>query len=243
MTTLAITIILIATAVAAAWRALVRGTVVYDGHRGVRYRRGVLAEVLEPGLHRTWRPHSRVELVDVRPQYQKVAGQEVLTGDGIGLKVSLAAVYQVVDVRTAVTSSASFQQAAYLVLQLALREIVAARSIDEVLSQRGEIGAQLVDVASAPLAALGLRLQSADVKDVMFPGELRRVFAQVSEARQAGLAALERARGETAALRNLANAARAVAGNPALLQLRMLQAMEGSTGHTFVIGRTEGSLP
>ncbi|HVF73753.1 MAG TPA: slipin family protein [Acidimicrobiales bacterium] len=243
MTTLALTIGITAAAAAAVWRALVRTTVVYEGHCAVRYRRGVVAEVLEPGLHRTWRPSSRVEAVDLRPQYQKVPGQEVLTADGVGLKLSLAAVYQVADVRAALAAAASYQQAAYLVLQLALREVVGARSIDEVLSQRGEIGAQLAEVASGPLAAMGLRLQSCDVKDVMFPGELRRVFAQVAEARQEGLAALERARGETAALRNLANAARAVAGNPALLQLRMLQAMEASTGHTFVIGRSEGSLP
>ena len=239
MTLLAIAIA-VTVAVALAWRGLVRTTVVFEGHRAVLYRRGVVAEVYEPGLHRTLRLHTRVDVVDARPQYQKVTGQEVVTADGIGLKVSLAAVYQVTDVRAALDVAPSFQQAAYLVLQLALRELVAARPIDDVLARRAELGAQLVEVAAAPFAGLGLHLRSADVKDVMFPGELRRVFAQVVEARQEGLAALERARGETAALRNLANAARAVADNPALLQLRMLQVMEASSGNTYVVGRSEG---
>ena len=42
------------------------------------------------------------------------------------------------------------------------------------------------------------------MRDLTFPGELKKIFAQVVKARQEGLAALEKARGETAALRNLA---------------------------------------
>jgi regulator of protease activity HflC (stomatin/prohibitin superfamily) len=53
------------------------------------------------------------------------------------------------------------------------------------------------------------------VKDVMFPAELKRAFADTLKAKQEGQAALERARGESAALRNLANAARVLEGNPA----------------------------
>lgn len=70
----------------------------------------------------------------------------------------------------------------------------------------------------------------------MFPGELKRIFAQVVQARQEGLAALEKARGETAPLRNLANAARTLAANPALLQLRTLQTMEaGRLAHVVTL--------
>jgi regulator of protease activity HflC (stomatin/prohibitin superfamily) len=70
----------------------------------------------------------------------------------------------------------------------------------------------------------------------MFPGELKKVFAQVVTARKEGLAALEKARGETAALRNLANAAKLVENNPALMQLRMIQSLEESSGNTLVVG-------
>ena len=44
-------------------------------------------------------------------------------------------------------------------------------------------------------------------------------------------------------MRNLANAARLVESNPALLQLRMLQALGESSGHTIVWGATGGLLP
>ena len=225
--------------VAATVHRVVRTVVVYDGYRAVLTRRGVVERELEPGLHRLVGRHVRVQTVDVRPAYATVAGQELLTADGIGLRISLVAVYQLVDVRAALVATTSYEHAAHLLIQLALREAVATRTIDEVMASRGELAAQLSTLATAPLAELGLALRTVDVRDVMFPGELKRVFAQVAEARQQGLAALERARGETAALRNLANAARTMADNPALLQLRMLQVMESSVGNTFVIGRGE----
>jgi regulator of protease activity HflC (stomatin/prohibitin superfamily) len=72
---------------------------------------------------------------------------------------------------------------------------------------------------------LGLKLLTADLKDLMISGDLKKSFVQVVKARKEGEAALERARGETAALRSLANAARMLQDNPQLMQLRMLQAM------------------
>lgn len=85
-------------------------------------------------------------------------------------------------------------------------------------------------------AAFGLRLISADVKDIMLSGKLKEIFAQVVNARQEGLAALERARGETAALRNLANAAKMIDANPNLMQLRLVQTLGESSGNTLVLG-------
>jgi hypothetical protein len=69
----------------------------------------------------------------------------------------------------------------------------------------------------------------------MFPGDLKRVFTQVVRARQEGLAALERARGESAALRSLANAASLIEGRPAMMTLRLLQVLERDGGHSVVL--------
>ena len=100
-----------------------------------------------------------------------------------------------------------------------------------------------MELASGKASELGLNLISADVKDIMFPGEMKKVFAQVVKAQKEGQAALERARGETAALRNLANAARTLDDNPNLLQLRALQALSDSSGNTLVLGLPSNVLP
>ena len=77
------------------------------------------------------------------------------------------------------------------------------------------------------------------------PAELKRAFAETLKAKQEGQAALERARGETAALRSLANAARVLEGNPALMNLRLVQSLTAaqSAGHTLVFGMPAGFVP
>ena len=74
----------------------------------------------------------------------------------------------------------------------------------------------------------------------MFPGNLKQLFAQVAVAKQEGLASLERARGETAALRSLANAAKMMDDNPNLYNLRLLQVLGESSGNTVVVGSSDG---
>ena len=89
---------------------------------------------------------------------------------------------------------------------------------------------------------MGLRLLKIEVRDLMLPGELKRAFAQTITAQKEALANLERARGETASLRSLANAARLMQDHPGLLQLRAVQAIESSKGNTIQPGtRSRGN--
>ena len=92
------------------------------------------------------------------------------------------------------------------------------------------------ELTEKKIQELGLKLLSVNIKDIMFPGQLKQIFAQVVKARQEGLAALEKARGETAALRNLAGAAKMIESNPNLMQLRFIQALGESSGNTLVLG-------
>lgn len=66
-------------------------------------------------------------------------------------------------------------------------------------------------------------------------GGLRSAYAATVQAKQEGLAALERARAESAAVRNLANAASLLERHPGIMQLQLLQAVESGTGNRIVI--------
>src|SRR5206468_8977456 len=94
-------------------------------------------------------------------------------------------------------------------------------------------------------AKIGISVNAVEVKDVVFPADLKRAFADVLKAKQEGQAALERARGESASLRNLANAARVLEGNPALMNLRLLQSLASAqnAGNTLVLGMPAGFVP
>jgi len=214
----------------------VRRTMVYEFERGLKYTRGKFRGILPPGQHWYLPWFTSVRKIDVRPRFALVPGQEVLSSDGVTLKVSLAANYEVVDPATAINKVQNFQEALHVELQLALRQIIGSTDIDSLLAARDEISQKLADITQPKAQELGLRLITASIKDIMFPGKLKETFAQVVTARKEGQAALEKARGETAALRNLANAAKMLESNPSLMQLRILQTLGSSTGNTLILG-------
>lgn len=220
-----------------------RRTVVYEFERGLRYRRGKFDRILPPGQHWYLPWSTSVRKIDVRPRFAPIAGQEVLNSDGVTLKVSLAANYEVVNPDTAVNRVQNFEESVHTELQLALRQIVGSTDIEALLATREDISKKLQDMTQAKAEELGLRLITVSIKDIMFPGKLKETFAQVVAARKEGQAALEKARGETAALRSLANAAKMIESNPGLMQLRALQSLGGSTGNTLILGMPPQAVP
>ena len=211
--------------------------------RALKFVRGRYVGLVGPGLFWHSRRTTSFRRVDTRPTHITVSGQEVLSSDGVAIKASLLAVYRVTDPKVAVLGIDDFAGAVHAQLQLALRAVVAGTSAEELLQKRNEVAGQLLSIAAPPLAQLGLELQSASFRDLTLPGDLKKIFSQVVRARQEGLAALEKARGETAALRSLANAAQMVQRNPQLLQLRLLQVLEQQPGHTVVLGMPSGVVP
>ncbi len=228
-------IIIVSVVVVVAKYGLRRMTV-YEYERGIKYTRGKFQAVIPPGQYWYLAWFTTIRKVDVRPRFASITGQEILSSDGVTLKVSLAANFEVVHPDLAVNKVQDFQETLYTELQLALRQIIGSVDIDSLMTTREEIAKKLANMTQAKAEELGLRLISVGIKDIMFPGSLKEMFAQVVSARKEGLAALERARGETAALRNLANAAQMVESNPGLMQLRVLQSVGGSSGNTLVLG-------
>jgi regulator of protease activity HflC (stomatin/prohibitin superfamily) len=208
--------------------------VVQEWERVLRYSDGRFVELLGPGVHRRRRWRSRSVWVDLRPRLVTVSGQEVLTADGVAVKLGLLARCRVADPRRSHETAELPADFVYAALQLAARQVVAARTLDELLAARAELGVELAAAADGAVGELGFVLDSVAVRDLMVPAELRRAAAEVATARAQGLAALERARSEVAATRALANAAKLVADSPALLQLRTLQAVEAG-GATVVL--------
>jgi regulator of protease activity HflC (stomatin/prohibitin superfamily) len=200
------------------------------------YRHGVFERQLEAGRQLFWGRGYGVIRVDTRAAILNVAGQEVLSADNVGLKVSVAVTRQIVDARKAIESVQDWQTQLYTVVQLAVRTLIAAQPVEALLTQRMNLGRELLAAVLPEAEKLGVKVTAVEVKDVMFPGELKKIFAEVVRAKQEGLAALERARGESAALRNLANAARLLENSRGLQNLRLLQSMNAGHGNTFVMG-------
>lgn len=240
---IALLLIVVAVLIALILRSRLRRVTIFEFQRGLRYRKGRFDKVLEPGQYWVLTTATIITPVDMRPTFTSLVGQDVLTGDGVPIKVSVAANYEVADPELAINRTANFAQALYLVLQLAVREVISGAKVDDLIENRAGFADKLRSLAQPAVQQMGLKLISADLKDLMVSGDLKKSFAQVVKARKEGQAALERARGETAALRSLANAARMVQENPELMQLRMLQVVSESTGSTLVVGMPTSSTP
>ena len=212
-----------------------RRVLVTELYHVVRLRDGKLDQVLAPGRHRLRRKRDRLWYELATDQTMVVPSQEVITGDGATVRATVAMVVQVTDPVVAMRAG-DWRSALHLDVQLALRTAVTAATLDSLLEQRSGLDDGLLAAAASRGEELGVTVKRLALRDLVVPGDLKRVLADVVEARLAGQASLERARGETAALRNLANAASLVQDNPALFQLRLLQQMESTEGHTFVIG-------
>jgi regulator of protease activity HflC (stomatin/prohibitin superfamily) len=232
-------ILLIVVLAALLARPFVALVTVHDYQRGLRYRQGRFSGLVDPGSHLIVRPFSEILVVDGRPAFVTLEGQEILTADVVPIKISLAARYVIGDPVAAMTGDQSFSQALRLELQLGLREAMAGRTADQLLAERAAIGPAILEATATRLGRIGIELLSVEVRDLMISGELKRAFAGVVTARKEGEAALERARGETASLRNLANAGRMVEDNPGLLQLRLLQQLGASPGSSVVLTMPE----
>jgi len=219
--------------------------IVAEGWAALLYHKGKFVEVLRAGQHVRWGRKLKIAMSDLRKASAVVAGQEVLSADNVGLKASLVVTYQVVDPVKAAHDTQNWLGDLYNAAQIALRAVAGSVTIEALLGQRLDLGQQLLARMKAEAEKIGVNVLVVEIRDVTLPNDLKRAFADVLKAKQEGLAALERARGESAALRNLANAARVLDGNPALMNLRLMQSLTTAqnAGNTLVLGVPGGFMP
>jgi regulator of protease activity HflC (stomatin/prohibitin superfamily) len=222
-----------------------RVLLVPEGYAGLLYQRGKFVEVLRAGEHVRWGRKFTLDVSDLRKTSTLVAGQEVLSADNVGLKASLLVSHQVVDPVKAAHETQNWHSDLYNAAQLALRAVASGAPMEALLGNRLDLGTQLLARVKADAEKIGVNILAVEICDVTLPNDLKRAFADVLKAKQEGQAALERARGESASLRNLANAARVLEGNPALMNLRLMQSLTAAqhAGNTLVLGVPGGFVP
>ena len=202
---------------------------VVEAHEvGLLFVDGQLTERLPPGRHAFWAVGRTVKIqkVDTRPTPLEVTAQEILTKDRVGIRVTLTAFTKVVDAEKAVLAAGDVSNTLYRLVQFAIREAVATRTLDEILAARDTIDREVRAFVTERAANLGVEIGEIGVKDVILPGDVRDLLNKVVEAERTAKANLIRRQEETAATRSLLNTARLMEDNPLLLRLKELEALE-----------------
>lgn len=212
---------------------IVTETVVENDEAGLLYVEGRLTERLAPGRHAFWVVGRKVEVkrLDLRPSALEITAQEMLTKDRIALRVTLTAFRRIADAEKAVATTPDVDAWLYRLVQFAIREAVAGRTLDEVLAAKSSkdsasLDAELRDYVRARVADSGVEVTELGVKDVILPGEIRELVNKVVEAERMAKANLIRRQEETAATRSLLNTAKLMEENPLLLRLKELESLE-----------------
>jgi len=216
-----------------------RTVLVREYERGLLYHHGKFVELLPPGRYRLWDWEGRqIDRVDIREFSQTVEGQEILTGDKIGVRVTLIAQYRVVDPIAARHSVGDYRSQLYQDLQLTLREAITGRALEELLKERDALSRDLHGSVAPRAKYYGVELTRVGVKDMVLPGTVRAVFLQEVEADLKGRAGLAAARHEVAAARARANTAKLIQENPQLLRLQELETLAqlaSKSGNVLII--------
>jgi regulator of protease activity HflC (stomatin/prohibitin superfamily) len=212
---------------------------IYEYERGLLYREGKLESVLEPGRYAFWVGEAvDVAKVSLREMSHVVAGQGILTADRIEVRVSLVAQYRVTDPVRALNAVENYAEQLHQELQLALRDAISGRTLDQLLDNRVELAAELLQQSAEPAQRYGIELSRVGIRDMVLPGEVRQVMMKEVEADRAGRADLVRARHEVAAARARANTAKILAENPEIARLQEIEALlnlAGKSGNVVLL--------
>ena len=175
-----------------------------ETHRGLFYRDGVFQSVLGAGRYRfqpTLRqrlfgrpPVVEVVLVDMRARELTIKGQEILTADKVALRVSILVQFAVVDPKSAIHAVEDYSDRLYTDVQLAARRALARMTLEEILTNRTRLSAEILEDVKESAATFGVAITRADVKDLSFPGNVQEVMNRVLTAERQSQAQLVEAR-------------------------------------------------
>jgi len=176
---------------------IIKGT-----HRGLRYVDGRLTEVLDAGRYRLPRPSPlglrrpvvEVVLVDMRERELTIKGQEILTSDKVAVRVSILTQFRVVDPVAAKEKVEAYEDRLYSDVQLAARRSLASMTLEAILTNRNQLSEDILAELQNVAGGYGVTILRADVKDIVFPGNLQDIMNRVLAAERLSEAQLVEAR-------------------------------------------------
>src|SRR6185369_4743525 len=178
-----------------------------------------------PGLVFIFWPFETMVKVSLRTLVAPVQPQDVITRDNVSVKVSAVLYFRVVEPAKAVVEVENFLYATQQLAQTTLRSILGQADLDELLSQRDKLNAQLQEIIDTHTEPWGIKVSMVEVKDVDLPQEMQRAMAKQAEAEREKRAKIIHASGELEASAKLAEAAVVMSENPVTLQLRYMQTL------------------
>jgi regulator of protease activity HflC (stomatin/prohibitin superfamily) len=199
--------------------------VLNEYERAVVFTLGRFTGIKGPGLVLIYPVVQRMRKVDLRVIVLAVPKQDVITRDNVSVKVNAVVYFRIVDPGKAIIQVANAFDATSQVAQTTLRSVVGQHEMDDLLSQRDKLNADLQRILDQSTEAWGIKVSTVEIKDVDLDETMVRAMAKQAEAERTRRAKIINAEGERQAADTLVEAARSLATQPSAMQLRYLQTL------------------
>ncbi|MFD5113296.1 slipin family protein [Streptomyces sp. NPDC058391] len=214
----------IAAVCACALYAMSAARVVKQYERGVVFRLGRLREGIRgPGFTVIVPFVDHLRKVNMQIVTMPVPAQDGITRDNVTVRVDAVIYFKVVDPADALVRVEDYRFAVAQMAQTSLRSIIGKSDLDDLLSNREKLNQGLELMIDSPAIGWGVQIDRVEIKDVSLPETMKRSMARQAEADRERRARVINADAELQASKKLSEAAKQMSGQPAALQLRLLQ--------------------
>lgn len=193
--------------------------------RGIKFKFGKFSKIMKPGWRLVFPIIHSYKKVDIRTKAVDVPEQEAITRDNVSIKINAVLYYKVFDASKAVLAVQNYNYAVGQLAQTTMRNIVGSVSLDELLTEREKLSAEICKIVDTETDPWGIKVENVELKDIALPEEMKRVIAKVAEAERERQAVITKAEGEVEAANNLAQAANIMGSTPGALHLRTLSTL------------------
>lgn len=193
--------------------------------RGVKFTLGRYSKIMLPGWRLVFPIFQTYRKVDIRTKAVDVPEQEAITKDNVSIRINAVFYYKIFDASKSIIAVENFNYAVSQLAQTTMRNIVGTVSLDQLLSDREKISAEICLIVDKATDDWGVKVENVELKDISLPEEMKRVIAKVAEAEREKMAVITKAEGEVEASKNLMLAAEMMNNAPGALYLRTLSTL------------------
>ncbi|KAG9081425.1 hypothetical protein FRC07_014512 [Ceratobasidium sp. 392] len=198
---------------------------VQQGSVGLVTRFGQFYKAVDPGLVQVNVCSEDLRRVDVKIQIAPIGRQTVITRDNVNVEIESVIYYQITNPYRAAFGIADLRQAVIERAQTTLRQVVGARVVQSVVTERDAIALEIEEIVADVAGKWGVAIEGILIKDITFPPDVAASLSSAAQAKRVGESKVIAARAEVDAARLMRQAADILA-SPAAMQIRQLEALQ-----------------
>lgn len=199
--------------------------VLMEYQRAVVFTLGRFWKVKGPGLIIIIPFIQQSRRIDLRTIVMDVPSQDVISKDNVSVRVNAVIYFRVIEPQKATIQVENYYEATSQLAQTILRSVLGQHDLDEMLSERDKLNADIQKILDEQTDAWGIKVTNVEIKRVDIDESMIRAIAKQAEAERERRSKVILAEGELQASQKLYEAAEVLAQQPQAIQLRYLQTM------------------